>query len=67
MGHAQRLVPVEAYPLVAFIGGILTFATYRLYALAKNPDVAFRRSEEEKERLKLQKQTPHSDEHEGGH
>lgn len=47
MSHPQRLIPYEAYPLVLFITGIVSFAAYRCYSLAKNPYVQFKRSKDE--------------------
>jgi Sec-independent protein translocase protein TatA len=52
MASSNRLIPLEAYPLVVFVVGILGFGAYRLYELAKNPYVSFKRTKEEKERLR---------------
>lgn len=47
MSHSQRLIPYEAYPLVLFITGIVSFAAYRCYSLAKNPYVQFKKNKDE--------------------
>ena len=43
----NKLIPYEAYPLVVFIAGIVAFAGFRCFKLAKNPDVRFRRDDQE--------------------
>lgn len=43
----KKLIPREAYPLVLFIAGILSFASYRCYVLAKGPYVRFKKDKDE--------------------
>lgn len=45
MSKSNKLLPPEAYPLAVFIVGILSFASFRLYKLATNPYVQYKRGE----------------------
>jgi hypothetical protein len=42
-----KLIPYEAYPLVVFIVGIVSFAGFRCIKLAQNPYVRFTKDEQE--------------------
>jgi hypothetical protein len=55
-----KLIPYEAYPLVVFIAGIVTYAGFRCFKLATNPYVRFRRDDQEviNENVKNQAENP---------